>query len=316
MKVLSLFDGISCGRLALERAGIKVDAYYASEIDENAIKVSKHNFSDIMHIGDVNNVNFSNYKNVDLIFGGFPCQDLSIANMNRKGLTGTRSGLFFKLLEAIETIKPKWFLVENVASMSKESKKLISEKLNVESILIDSAQVCAQSRKRLYWTNIPLKLENIVKDNSKMYLFQILESKHNIDFPSDKMKILNPKSGKNHSQPSLQDRIYDISGKMPTLTTSFHPNIAEPVTEIKPFKYWTIKNKIIEDFGNKGRNYSINLPDGNYYIRKCTPLEFERLQTLPDNYTNCVNKTARYQLIGNAWTVNVIEWFMKSLSSN
>lgn len=128
LNVLSLFDGISCGRLALERAGIAVEKYYASEIDKYAIKITQSNYPDTIQLGDVKEIDFSQFiGKIDLIIGGSPCQDLSIAKSDRKGLDGSRSGLFFKFVEAVATIKPKYFLLENVASMSKADRDKITE---------------------------------------------------------------------------------------------------------------------------------------------------------------------------------------------
>lgn len=159
MKILSLFDGISCGRLALERASIPVEKYYASEIDKYAIQVAQKNYPDIIQIGDVNSINWNDYgDSVDMVIGGSPCQDLSIAKQNREGLRGARSGLFWKYVEALEVIHPKWFLLENVASMRNEDRDAITETLRkiypeTECIMINSALVSAQQRKRYYWTN-------------------------------------------------------------------------------------------------------------------------------------------------------------------
>lgn len=159
MKVLSLFDGISCGRVALERAGIPVETYYASEIDKYAMSVAQAMYPDTIQIGDVCNIDFSDYiGKVDMIIGGSPCQDLSIAKQNRQGLRGERSGLFWKYVDALTTIKPKYFLLENVASMKNEDRDAITATLSriypdTECIMINSALVSAQQRKRYYWTN-------------------------------------------------------------------------------------------------------------------------------------------------------------------
>ena len=135
MRVLRLFDGISCGRLALERAGIPVEVYYASEIDKYAIKVSEKNYPDIIRLGDVREIDFSRFiSKIDLIIGGSPCQDLSIAKKNRQGLEGEKSGLFWKFVEAVKNIKPKYFMLENVASMSKENKQIITDTLGIEPV--------------------------------------------------------------------------------------------------------------------------------------------------------------------------------------
>ena len=128
MKVLSLFDGISCARVALERAGIPVEEYYASEIDKYAIQISQKNYPDIQHIGSVVDIRGENYKDVELLVGGSPCQDLSIAG-KRKGLGGERSGLFYEYVRTLKEVKPKYFILENVASMSKESRIAITRAL-------------------------------------------------------------------------------------------------------------------------------------------------------------------------------------------
>lgn len=157
MKVLSLFDGISCGMVALERAGIPVERYVAYEIEPNAIKISKKNYPQIEHCGDVIKADFTQYRDFDLLIAGFPCQDLSINQKDRKGLKGKRSGLFWELVRAIKEVKPKYFLVENNHKMPKEDKRTISDELGVEPFLINSSTKSAQNRLRLYWTNIPVE---------------------------------------------------------------------------------------------------------------------------------------------------------------
>lgn len=178
IRVLSLFDGISCGHVALERAGIPTEVYYASEVDKYAIEITQKNYPETIQLGDVNNINFNEFKGkVDLIIGGSPCQDLSIAG-KRAGLQGERSGLFYKFVEAIEIIRPRYFLFENVASMRQEEKDLISSYLKVEPILINSSLVSAQDRKRLYWTNIP----NVTQpEDRQIFLEDIVEPDALID---------------------------------------------------------------------------------------------------------------------------------------
>ena len=153
MKVLSLFDGISCGMVALERARIPVERYVAYEIDENAIKVSKHNYPQIEHCGDVTKAYFTQYKGFDLLIGGSPCQDLCGMG-SREGLAGEKSKLFFEFVRALKEVQPRYFLLENNASMSKENRDIISSYIGCEPVLINSADFSAQVRKRLYWTNI------------------------------------------------------------------------------------------------------------------------------------------------------------------
>lgn len=154
MKVLSLFDGISCGRVALHRAGITVSQYVAFEIDQDAINVSAWNWPDIEHKGSVEGADFTQYQGIDLLIGGSPCQDLSLAG-KRRGLAGVRSRLFWEYVRAKKEANPRRFLFENVASMKASDREIITEELGVAPIMINSGLVSAQNRKRLYWTNIP-----------------------------------------------------------------------------------------------------------------------------------------------------------------
>lgn len=158
--------------VALVRAGINVDRYVAYEVDKRAISISRYHFPMIEHMGDVVGADFSQYKGFDIVMGGFPCQDLSIAKRNRTGLYGKRSGLFWELVRAINEVEPKYFLVENNASMPKESKDVISKTLGVEPVLINSGLLSAQNRKRLYWTNIAVP----PPIDKSIYLKDILES--------------------------------------------------------------------------------------------------------------------------------------------
>ena len=223
MNVLSLFDGISCGRLALERAGITVDRYVAYEIEPNAIKVSKANWDDIEHCGDVTTADFNQYKGFDAIIGGFPCQDLSINKKNREGLEGKRSGLFWHLVRAIEEVKPKYFLVENNYKMPKKDKDIITNTLGVEPILIYSGKVSAQSRYRLYWTNIP----NVQQpEDLHIYLKDIVEHSETKEKDFVNITKFNNKIYSNYDRPARigtigkggqGERVYSIEGKGVTL---------------------------------------------------------------------------------------------------
>lgn len=173
MKVLSLFDGMSCGQIALQRAGINIEAYFAAEIKKHAIEVTKHNFPKTIHIGDVLKINGSDYSNIDLLIGGSPCQDLSIANIKREGLNGNKSSLFYQWFRLWDEIKPKHFLLENV-KMKQEDEDIISDLLGVKPIKINSNLVSFQNRNRLYWTNIPnvtIPIDRKVsfQDNKQIY---------------------------------------------------------------------------------------------------------------------------------------------------
>lgn len=269
MKILSLFDGISCARVALDRAGIPVEAYYASEIDKYAIQISKKNYPDIIQIGNVKQVEkligdekkcsgvFIGRKNVDLLIGGSPCQDLSIAKKNRKGLDGERSGLFWEYVRILNEVKPKYFILENVNSMPKEAKELITKTLGVEPVMINASLVSAQNRKRLFWVG------RLIEERSTEFYYTKVE----ILQPEDRgillKDILEPKVG----LVPRQDE------KANTITTGN-----------------TKESLILE----------------NTTIRKLTPIECERLQGLPDNYTEGVSNTQRYKALGNAFNCDVV----------
>lgn len=187
MRVLSLFDGIACARVALDKAKISVEKYYASEIEDDAMYIAQKNWKDIWEVGSVVGLLESGWidEPIDLLIGGSPCQDLSIAKKGRQGLAGERSGLFYEFVRIKNELKPKWFVLENVNSMPKDAKDEISRLMGVEPIMIDASLISAQSRKRLFWTNIP----NVTLPKDKgIFLKDILET--DVDekyFLSDKM---------------------------------------------------------------------------------------------------------------------------------
>lgn len=285
MNVLSLFDGISCGQLALQRAGVKVDKYFASEIDKYAIKVTQKNFPNTIQIGDVRNICGSDFKKVDLLMGGSPCQSLSITRADtRQGLNG-KSKLFFEYVRLLNEINPKYFLLENVASMSSECKQIISEYMGCDPLLINSNCFSAQDRPRFYWTNIAVNqgafnestlcLKDIMEDSvDEKYFYNYPLS--NINMEKQVCAIMNFKNNEMHK------RIFNPKFKVHTLTTCGGGNTQKKVMD-------------------KGR------------ARKLTPLEYERLQTLPDNYTDCLAATNRYTVCGNGWTVDVIAHILKNI---
>lgn len=176
MNVLSLFDGMSCGQIALDRAGITVEQYFASEIKEIAIKVTQQNYPKTLQLGDITdltNEKLSDLGTIDLLIGGSPCQDLSSAMKDRKGLDGEKSRLFFEYVRVLEHVKPKYFLLENVGRMKQEDKDVITRIVGVEPVRINSKLVSAQLRDRLYWTNIP----NVTIPNDRgIVLAEILTS--------------------------------------------------------------------------------------------------------------------------------------------
>lgn len=508
MRVLSLFDGISCGHVALDRAGIPVEVYYASEIDKYAIEITQRNYPDTIQLGDITKIDFTQFiGKVDLIMGGSPCQDLSIAG-KRAGLQGDRSGLFYKFVEATEVIKPKYFLLENNVGMPQDAYEEISRLMGCYPIMINSALVSAQTRKRFYWTNIGPQDYNLFgfptvaipqPENKGILLRDVLESGY---APDDKSRCIQSSIGrttereyfkKNQGQmvaepicvnipetvkvrknpvdtnklqkvlrkhktlsnkeiaeklnqpitkvehwfrtdnsfaipdadiwlqlkallniqtdefdKSIMEfetkegsydkatRKYSVNGKMSTLMAAGNDEIIQPLKILEPVIYqlprgnnnggikkdkaptmtksnWKFNNLCVKpcalrnrgngkepEFNNtdkanaltsvqtdsmvleplrlkqyeksqgqaqrvysvRGKSvvlnangggqggktglYKIDLPDGEYLIRKLTPLECERLQTLPDGYTEGVSNTQRYKAIGNGWTVDVI----------
>lgn len=296
MKVLSLFDGISCARVALERAGISVELYFASEIDKYAIQISEKNYPDIIHVGDVKMVAHKDapihYKlnDIDLLIGGSPCQDLSIAKKDRKGLDGERSSLFWEYVRILKEVKPKYFILENVASMPKESKAIITEALGVEPIMINASLVSAQNRKRLFWTNIP----NVTQpDDRGITIVDIIET---------------PKA-----EVYQYRRTYfrkNLSGKIPTLTANMGTggNNIPYVLSSRQAHATLSENKstpLTAAMGVGGGHVPFVTIDGENW-RKITPIECERLQGLPDNYTEGVSNTQRYKALGNAFNVDVV----------
>jgi DNA (cytosine-5)-methyltransferase 3A len=314
LNVLSLFDGISCGRLALERARIKIDTYYASEIDKYAIQIAQKNYPNTIHIGDINNIDFTQFiGKIDLLIGGSPCQGFSRAG---KGLNfdDPRSKLFFKFVDALNIIKPKYFLLENV-KMKKEWLNIITEYLNVKPIEINSALVSAQNRTRIYWTNIP----GVEQPKDKhIYLKDIVLSDvypvvlHNIygGFNETSVRVFEDKS------PTI--RTAAGGGHIPSFVKKdlIHSESAidymnRQVTDGRT--HWDFKHH--SDIKNdKSATVVANFFKGVPYnvfkdwdcIRKFHPIECERLQTLPDNYTEGVSPTQRYKMIGNGWNVDTI----------
>lgn len=400
MRVLSLYDGISCGMAALERAGIPVESYDAFEIDKYAIQVSRKNYPKIVHHGDVFGGSYSDFKGYDLLIGGSPCTYWSIAKTGREVTPDGMGGkLFMEYVRALRESGCRYFLYENNNSIHQNIKDFISEQLGVKPIMINSALVSAQQRKRCYWTNIP----NVSQPADKGILLKdILESGlpwqdksycmtasydgavlWNTLQRSQRSMIAEPvgvaqrgryiQSGK-RSEKCIGGTEQFIEarkdGKSNCLTTVQKDSmVAEPI----PFNTYNgegeksrtfmagyykygeatiIKNKgfkggataiaqpvRVGEYGNGGQGqriysvrgksvtlsangggqgaktglYKIDLPDGDYIVRKLTPVEAERLQTLPDNYTEGISNTQRYKCIGNGWTVDVIAHILNGL---
>ena len=341
--VLSLFDGMSCWRLALERAWIPVASYYASEIDRYATQVSKKNYPSIIPIGDVESVNV--YYNItcgkdswyhikskiwdyrvwelgiDLLIGGSPCQWFSNAG---KGLNfeDSRSKLFFEFVRILNEAKPRYFLLENV-KMKKERQNIISENLFwIQPVEIDSALVSAQRRKRLY---------RVGKRNEDWSYSQVV-----ISLPEDKGILLkdileqevDPKFYLSDKAIELMIRYlkpdYEITGKGNTLTTELAHTIgknmspklvAETGAALYNRAHWRFRGSL---HGDKSPTIRCQV-NGNVlcltrdFLRRLTPIECERLQTLPDNYTDWVSNSQRYKMLGNGWTVDVIAHIFREM---
>ncbi len=338
MNVLSLFDGMACGLVALKRAGIKVDNYFASEIDKYAIQIAKKNHPKIQHLGDIEDYHRWVLPRIDLIIAGPPCQGFSIAG---KGLNwdDPRSQLFFKAIEILWKYNPRYFLFENVASMKKDIRAEIDELMEVDSVLINSALVCAQNRKRLYWCNWDVEQP---KDKG-ILLKDVIECDVKEPMLSNIYGGFNEKKPREHYNKSVTIRAACGGGHIPSMVFKDKSQTI-PATIYKENAKSMIKRgkkgllvqvgSLYKNNGDAGRIYSIEgkgrtlkgvgggggakmgligTNENNY--RKLTPIECERLQTLPDNYTEGVSNTQRYKMIGNGWTVDVVAHILKSLTN-
>jgi len=283
LNVLSLFDGMACGLQALKQSGIQVRNYYASEKDKYAIQIAMKNHSDIIQLGDVNNWKKWDLPKIDLLIGGSPCQGFSFAG-KQLNFKDERSKLFFIYADVLKVLKPKYFLLENVR-MKKEYQDVITEHLNVEFIEINSSLVSAQNRNRLYWVNIPIKelpedkgilLKDVVFDNKALKRRDLLLSEKAMEYMNRRTK-----DGRTH---------WDFK---------HHSDVRERKSAA-----------VVANFF-KGVPYNV-LKDWDC-VRYFDPIECERLQTLPDNYTKGVSNTQRYKMIGNGWTVSVIEHIFNHL---
>jgi len=410
MNVLSLFDGMSCGRIALERLGIKVDNYYASEIDKYAIQVSQANYPDIIQVGDITELDLSTLPKIDLIMGGSPCQGFSFAG-KQLAFDDPRSALFFEFVRCVKELNPKYFLLENVR-MKKEYLDVISEYMGVEPIMINSALVSAQNRVRYYWTNIPgveqpkdrgMVLKDILEDGfdserdksycidanyykgasveqykkkcrrrlvnktKKEYISKQSVEKYvedvNAEFndPYNKKTVKGDKSTTLRTNSSngnmwvndkaikidkekkqrtmiptdvdskyyLSDKAIDYmnrgsekytgkktraehyikheSEKSKTLTANMHKGVPYGVIAVDSYR------EVRTEEAKRLRKEMRQTKEKEVYWRKLTPVECERLQTVPDNYTNHVSNTQRYKMLGNGWTIEVITHILKNM---
>jgi DNA (cytosine-5)-methyltransferase 3A len=401
--------------VALEKAGIPIEVYYASEIDKYAIQIAQKNYPDTIQLGSV--VELVPPKDIDILIGGSPCQDLSIAKKGRKGLDGVRSGLFYEYVRILKEAKPKWFILENVASMPKEAKATITKIMGVEPIMINAALVSAQSRKRLFWTNIPnivlpedrgILLKDILEEGVPLDKYGIEKLKSNTIRTSGRGSGVDDKHNwdtiriGHFGNGSQAERIYSPDGKSTALSANgggggaktglyaVEKSYAIPATYYKENVKSLIKRKknglMVKSAAKRGRNivegkrkdvlgakteqrieiggdkantiisvykdsmvaiipeatkkgYAV-AHDGDSvdlsfptsltrrgrvgqkaknimtsqnvgvftegYIRKLTPIECERLQCLPDNYTEGLSDSQRYKTMGNAFNVYVV----------
>ena len=279
MNVLSLFDGMSCGHIALDRLGIKVDKYYSAEIDKYAMKVTDRNYPDTIQLGDVNKIYGKDLPKIDLLLGGSPCQGFSYAG-KQLNFNDPRSALFFEFVRLLKECKPKYFLLENVR-MKKEYQDVISEHLGVKPIFINSSLVSAQNRERLYWTNIRVMS---IPDNKHIVLTDILEADATEPMLSNVYGGFKEKNPRVHYEKSVTIRTASGGGHIPSVKLKKGAATKDSVVAYSKEEY-----------------------------RKLTPLECERLQTVPEGYTEGVSITQRYKMLGNGWTVDVIVHLLKNI---
>jgi DNA (cytosine-5)-methyltransferase 3A len=304
MNVLSLFDGISCGRLALERAGIKYNEYYSSEIDGYTIQIAQKNFPNTVQLGDVSLITKNNLPQIDLLIGGSPCQGFSVAG-SKLNFSDKRSRLFFEFVRLHKELKPKHFLLENV-KMKREWSDIISRYLNIEPIEINSNLISAQNRKRLYWTDIPGITQPADK---KIFLKDVLEKnvtdvKFGISLDTVQRCNIEKFRHTGVSQVMFTERRTEEAKRIrreyqQLYKRDFCPRRAKELVPRTDGKSNCLTTSLTKEH---------ILLDELQNFRFPTPLECERLQTLPDNYTEfkSISNNQRYKMIGNGWTVDVI----------
>lgn len=287
MNVFSAFDGMSCGRLSLVKAGIKVGKYYASEVDEHAIKVTQKNYPDTIQLGAIQGVKGPNLPKIDLLIGGSPCQGFSVAG-RKLNFDDERSRLFFEYVRLLRELKPKHFLLENVRMPDKIA-EAIDEELGVKRVFIDSRTFTGHIRKRYYWTNIPIaelpqqdiKLADIIDDVpfDKDLSFFLDRTKYAPTTSFDGIITINPRDN-NGKQTWQRGRVYDIKGNCPTICASL---------------------------------FDLNITADHRTYRKLTINECEKLQGVPKDYTEGVPKNERGKMLGNGWTVDVIAHILSGI---
>lgn len=299
INVLSLFDGMSCGQIALDKLGIKVDKYFASEIKESAIKVTQSNYPDTIQLGNILNIKGSELPKIDLLIGGSPCQDFSSANKVRKGLDGDKSGLFYEYIRLLRETEPRYFLLENVR-MKKEHQDIISEELGVEPVVIRSELVSPQLRYRLYWTNIPIIGQ--IEDRG-ILLNDILIDGYS---DRDKSRALLESDSRPLSTPIKMCHRYFNTG----FTTLIFKS-EEHFTEIKQHFDTHFKGRSAKEIDLLIEGMDLSLYDG---VRYMTNREREFCQTVPRGYTDVVSQNEAASLLGDGWTVDVIKHIFNGIN--
>ena len=344
--ILSLFDGISCGQLALNKAGIRYDNYFASEIDKYAIKVTQANYPKTIQLGDVKKLDGCTLPKIDLLVGGSPCQGFSFAG-KQLNFNDPRSKLFFEFVRLLKETKPKYFLLENVL-MKKEYEQVITNQLGVEPILINSNLVSAQNRKRLYWTNIPNVSQPTDKsiswgdirehgvntesfyytEKAMQWLARVSQKKNKVltvHSDTDNMQMLEASHHKKYSNqryfgiadlPTDNQLITSLREQQPIKYKGQHQfNRSEPYIYFDYNKETNVLNTLTTTNEIVPFTLPNKIPNTEFFFRYITPLECERLQTVPDNYTNFVSNTQRYKMLGNGWTVDVIAHILKQINN-
>ena len=303
INVLSLFDGMSCGQIALERAGIKVNKYFASEIKPHAIKVTQANYPDTIQLGDVQFITKDTLgsNKIDLLIGGSPCQDFSAANLVQSGLQGEKSSLFYEYLRLLKELKPRYFLLENV-KMKQEYQDALSEMLGVEPILIDSYVVSGVYRKRNYWTNIQgigelvdrgVRLPDILDSGytDREFGMCLLES---LSRP-----LRNPvKIARRYIKYGFWQVIFKSEEHYKACKYHMHRNF-------DGLNAKEVEQHIID------RNIDVSVYDGVRYLSQS---EMEKAQTVPEGYPSMVTRDQAASLLGDGWTVDVVAHLLQNMN--
>lgn len=316
LKVLSLFDGMSCGMLALEKAGIQVSEYYASEIKKHAIKVVKDNYKDVIQIGDVTKVRFEDgiiysengnfdVGDIDMVIGGSPCQNFSVACIKEKrlGLNGEKSKLFYEFLRILGEVKPKYFLLENVSSMDKESRKELDEYMGVKSFEINTLSFLPQNRKRLFWTNIEIQA---IKGSKSLVLNDILSDGYYSPMEYSTCLL------EGHSRPN-SDKLRLVRR---FIEKKFIPVVFKSKEDYEEMlKHYNENYRGLSAKEVEAKRYNI---DNSVYdcARVLNSKEMEILQGVTEGYTKSISRDEAASLLGDGWTVDVIAHIFKGLKGD